>query len=53
MAFRLTRGQWIAVVVVVVAAALGLNAYTTRSEFCGSCHNAMGEYYSTWSGSSG
>jgi cytochrome c nitrite reductase small subunit len=43
---------WILAVLILGVAFVAVNAYTTRSEFCGSCHSAMGEYMRTWSASS-
>ncbi len=48
MALRMTGGRWLVVVVAAVIAVVILNAYTTRSEFCGRCHSVMGEYYESW-----
>ncbi len=42
------RRFWIALVIVAIAAFFGLNAYSQRSQFCGSCHAVMGEYYESW-----
>ena len=39
------RRFWLAVGVVAIAAFFGLNAYSQRSQFCGSCHSVMGEHY--------
>lgn len=42
------RRFWFALVIVAIAAFFGLNAYSQRSQFCGSCHAVMGEYYESW-----
>jgi len=45
-------GLLLALVLVVAIAAIGFNAWSARSEFCGSCHDVMGEHYVSWSESS-
>ncbi|MCD4690719.1 NapC/NirT family cytochrome c [bacterium] len=45
------RRFWLAVGVVGIAAFFGLNAYSQRSQFCGSCHSVMGEHYDSWQSS--
>jgi len=42
------RRFWFALLIVAVAAFFGLNAYSQRSQFCGSCHEVMGEHYESW-----
>lgn len=42
------RRFWFALLIVAIAAFFGLNAYSQRSQFCGSCHAVMGEYYESW-----
>ncbi len=45
------RRFWTAVAIVALAAFFGFNAYSQRSQFCGSCHEVMGEHYESWQGS--
>jgi len=45
---RRRTGLWIAAALVVIVGALVLNAWSARSEFCGSCHDVMGEHYASW-----
>ena len=49
---RLRWWGWVLVALVVVAGGLALNLWSARSEFCGSCHTAMGSYYASWTASS-
>ena len=48
---RLTKWHWGAAALVVAAAGVALSAYTSRSEYCGSCHEVMGRYYGSWKAS--
>lgn len=43
---------WALAVAILAVLFVAVNAYTRRSEFCGSCHSAMGQHVKTWSGSS-
>ncbi len=52
MGLRRRTGLWIALALIVVVGAFGLNAWSARSEFCGSCHDVMGEHYESWARSS-
>jgi nitrate/TMAO reductase-like tetraheme cytochrome c subunit len=47
----MTRRAWALAAVSAVAAALLVNFLTARSQFCGSCHSVMGQYYASWSSS--
>jgi nitrate/TMAO reductase-like tetraheme cytochrome c subunit len=51
MALERRVGLWAALAAVVVLVAIGLNAWSARSEFCGSCHDVMGEHYVSWANS--
>ena len=52
MRFRPSRRGLVLIALCVAAAALFLNSWTARSQFCGSCHSAMGSRYTSWSSSS-
>lgn len=52
MSFRMSRGRWTGAVIVVAAVLLAAHILSQRSEFCGSCHSAMGEHYESWTSSS-
>jgi len=52
MRLKMSPVRWVGLAVVAVAVVVGLSAYTGRSQFCGSCHDAMGEHYRSWTESS-
>jgi len=52
MRLRVTPGRWIALLIAGGLVVVALSTYTGRSEFCGSCHDAMGEHYRSWAESS-
>lgn len=52
MKLEMTPRRWVALLVMAVCAYAVFHMYTARSEFCGSCHDVMGEHYESWSTSS-
>lgn len=48
----MTPRRWLVLLAGVVIAYAVFHMYTARSEFCGSCHDVMGEHYESWSSSS-
>ncbi|MBD3367716.1 MAG: hypothetical protein GF405_06035 [Candidatus Eisenbacteria bacterium] len=52
MALKRRTGLLILLAIIVVVAAFGFNAWSARSDFCGSCHDVMGEHYVSWAESS-
>lgn len=52
MRLRLTWRSWIVLLLCAGAGVFGLNRLSARSQFCGSCHSAMGEHYASWTSSS-
>ena len=52
MRLPMTPGRWVLLAVAAVVVLAAASAYTSRSDFCGSCHDTMGEHYRSWSASS-
>jgi len=51
MSRRPTARVWLAIALVALVGALSAHMLTARSEFCGSCHSAMGEHVASHGGS--